>query len=643
MPQKTCPKNTASSLFSMPLDQPAVRGRHKLRELELRNLQSGHTRDCGPAADGRHSIDIPPRAHPTSALITLAEYTKRLTGAEYTSITLLDTGHHETTTERAGDLEAHALAESIQDKHAPHGTRKIFHSLSGNHSYYRLRLLSDAGHPLGFLNVVFPKSTPDDSARRSCLETTADLLGQVLTIHIEKQALEENYTASQLREKKLERQAEVDPLTQVENHSAFERKVQERLTILRTKGSRAAFIMLDIDHFKSINDLYGHSFGDKYLRVISSAISSAFPPPALIGRLGGDEFGVLVETGYTSEIYLEMLLSRCRAAVQRGAAMLGKGDLGRVSIGASLFPEQSETYGELFELADSALYASKHAGRAVNTVFSESHHDKFNSRAIGRRFERAIAEDLLEPYFQPIISTASGARLGYEILARWRDPERGILMPDAFASVFKDYRLAETLTRTMIQRALTAYVSAGLEREPGPPVTLSINLTSFDLLNPEFVFDMQLMLNTHGLEWDMITIEVTEKVMLDERSGQMLRSLQEMRTRGATVALDDFGTGYAGLRHLADWPVDILKIDRSFCAKITETASDKAIAEGILLIAQRCGYQVVAEGVETPSQLDALRALGCPRVQGFLFARPMSSADLARAPSRYIVAPHTVN
>ncbi|WP_339107624.1 bifunctional diguanylate cyclase/phosphodiesterase [Thioclava sp. GXIMD4216] len=623
------------TMVGQPFPPAQTRGTYQLHELEMRNLRAAHWQEKQDATlDATDSSPL--------LLQDLSALAQRLTGATRAHVTLAQDSPAESRTEgftegrtTQEDALSFGLEEVTAQSHL-HGRATPPYSCSTeDYVFYSHGLFSETGRRLGGLSTAFPTSAPACAYRAEQLDTTAQLLAHTLAVHLEKQALQNSYQAAQRRAKRLEREAEVDPLTQVENHCSFERKVAMRLDLLNAKEAQGAFIMLDIDHFKSINDIYGHSFGDKYLRIIASAITSAFPPPAIVGRVGGDEFGIFVETGRTSSNYLETLLSRCRSAVQRGAAMLGKADLGRVSIGASLFPSQGRSFSHLFELADSALYASKHAGRAVNTIFSPSHHERFNSRAIGRRFDEAIGAHRLEPYFQPIVDSGTGEVQGYEVLARWCDPQRGILLPDAFASIFKDYRLAETLTRTVLERALMAYNEAGLGQRGARPASLSINLTAFDLLNPEFVFDVQSMLNRHHLDWSMITIEVTEKVMLDERSGQILRSLLELRTRGAKVALDDFGTGYGGLRHLDNWPVDILKIDRSFCAKLSQSSSGGAIAEAILLIARKCGYEVVAEGVETLEQLQMLKAMGCPRAQGFLFARPMSIEDLIQAPTRY--------
>ncbi|WP_353472920.1 bifunctional diguanylate cyclase/phosphodiesterase [Salipiger sp. H15] len=424
--------------------------------------------------------------------------------------------------------------------------------------------------------------------------------------------------------------AESDAMTGMKNSSAFHDHAASRLA----QGGYHALLLFDIDHFKRVNDLYGHSFGDDYLRRIAVTIRDAMPPDALTGRIGGDEFAALVRLPTRWRDFLDDLLARCSSAVQRTAALMGKPELGRISAGISVHPWHARDFDDLFDLADAALYVSKRAGRSTATVFDPARHDRFSKRILDERFWRATRQNRIVPYFQPIVDLTDGQCFGYEVLARWIDDNGRVLNPTQFEHVFGDYRLADSLTRTLLSASLDL-LAERIVAEGGAGPALSINLTAFDLVNPEFVFDLQAALSDRGLGWSSLILEVTEKVILGDRNGQIYRSLSELRARGVRLAFDDFGTGHGGLRHLRDWPVDILKIDRGFVAHLAGNASDSVIVEAILNIAARCGMRVIAEGVETPEQLALLQELGCHYAQGYFFDGPMPPVALPGARRRY--------
>jgi diguanylate cyclase (GGDEF)-like protein len=432
------------------------------------------------------------------------------------------------------------------------------------------------------------------------------------------------------RATRLQRIAEIDALTQVENPASFEDKVRTRLEGGLT---HAAFVVLDIDHFKLINDLYGHQFGDTYLRTIARALRGAFPEGSIVGRLGGDEFGVLTPIPSGGRSYLEGLLSRCRSAIQRATALQGKPDLGKVSIGASQYPDHGTSYATLYDHADAALYAAKDSGRSISTVFHPDRHERYNSAELAKRFAGAVARGDIRPFFQPQVDLSDGRCIGFEILARWRTERGRLLEPAEFAAIFRDHTLAEKMTRTIMLAAFRDY--ARVIAPTGRPLRLALNVTFFDLMNPEFAFEVQHAVADTGFDWSRLTIEVTEQIMLGDPNGQVFRSLNELRTRGARIALDDFGTGYGGLRHLAQWPVDTIKIDKFFVDGLVGGQRERAVFEAMTGMCARLGYEVIAEGVETPQQIQALTAHGCRYAQGYIFDRPLAGEELANAPAVY--------
>ncbi|MBF9029064.1 EAL domain-containing protein [Rhodobacterales bacterium HKCCE3408] len=451
-----------------------------------------------------------------------------------------------------------------------------------------------------------------------------------------KLALELDLVASNRRLNQVQRIAETDGLTGLTNAATFTEQATE---ILRSSREPMALIVVDIDHFKRINDLYGHQFGDRFLQVVARTLRSVVPEGALLGRIGGDEFAVLTHTRRGGQPFVESLMGRCLTAMQRTSAMMGKTQLGRISLGASLYPTHAADFRELFEQADASLYASKTSGRGTTTFYSEDQIVGMHSGQLVQRMETAMAKNRIRPYFQPIADLSTGLCHGFEALARWNDPERGLLPPEAFSAALVDHRLAEMLTRHLIPQALAKFSDAArsFRERGGAKLRLSINLTEFDFRNAEFVFDLQQAVADTEIDWSDLVIEVSENTMLDAQDGQVFRTLNELRIRGAHVALDDFGTGYGGLRHLSGWPVDVLKIDRHFVKSLADGPTERAITSAIIDIARRSNFTTVAEGIETLEQLATLRDLGCQFGQGYLFSDAVAPEEVEACALRYEV------
>ncbi|QOL82311.1 putative bifunctional diguanylate cyclase/phosphodiesterase [Pseudooceanicola spongiae] len=525
------------------------------------------------------------------------------------------------------------LTTGLTDHYAPMG-RMARHDAEASH--YRSCTLRGAqarsgigralflqtGECIGAIGIGLPE--PGRDARTPGLDQVALNFEFLLDGWWARFALEQDLSDSRKRALRLQRISETDPLTGLENTSAFEGKVRERLT---DPDQPSAFILIDIDHFKLVNDLYGHQFGDTYLKVVSKAIYDSFQSGSIVGRLGGDEFGVLTDLPKMGDSYLRSLLSRCRNTILRATAYMNKPELGRVSIGAALFPDQSLEYEHLYKRADLALYASKASGRGMATVYSDEVGNRFDQSELAKTFQAACRAGQVVPYFQPIIDLASGETRAFEVLCRWENPRHGVITAEMFSAIFEDHNLATLLTRHMIQSALKHFTAG--QRDLKVPAKMSLNVTYFDLMDREFVFDFQAALSDFNVEWSSIIIEVQETVVMGEPNGQVFRSLEELRRRGAQIALDDFGTGYGALRHLKNWPVDIVKIDRSFVRDLSTDFRDRAIVNSIIQLAKELGFSVVAEGIETRDQATQLVEMGCEFGQGFIYGRPQGPTGFA--------------
>ncbi|WP_425102046.1 putative bifunctional diguanylate cyclase/phosphodiesterase [Tropicibacter sp. S64] len=420
------------------------------------------------------------------------------------------------------------------------------------------------------------------------------------------------------------RRAELDGLTLVENAASFRAICEHRIA---NCSGELALVLIDLDHFKSINDIYGHQFGDTYLKAIGRSLGGLRALDAIVGRIGGDEFAVLMEASKITDSYLQVILHQINAKVQRDLTKLKKPGLGRMSMGVSVYERHGETFDELFQRADAALYATKAAGRNGVVIFDEQLHGQYDRRSLGLRFERALERGEIIPYFQPIINLQTGLCHGVEALVRWLDPELGLLTPASFSGIMSDHSQAEKLTRTMAQQALAILSKArGVGRMS--KAVLTLNVTHFDLMRPEFVFDIQEWLTCSGVDWESLKIEVTEQTMLGDIEGQVFRTLAEIRTRGARVALDDFGTGYGGLEHLKAWPVDVIKVDRNFISAMENSVRGRAVVSGLCTIAHDLGLGVIAEGIETREVRDMLMEMHCGFGQGYLYSKPVAADEI---------------
>lgn len=538
-------------------------------------------------------------------------------------------------------LVARSLDSLGQDSLAPRSGENALYSLR-DYVLAHDQLFDAHGQHSGHLLLFFPAGASQDwtgaMARSLALTVTRDRQMFEALSQAELDLLSETRRADRFR-----RQSEQDQLTRLDNRISFRNKVESALD---DPDHDYALIAIDIDDFKALNDLYGHSFGDQHLKQVARTIEQCFPRAVARGRLGGDEFAVLVPlapSGQMDETRLrklaEMEMVRLSHDVQRADARHGNRNLGHISQGAALAPLQGSRFERLFDMADAALYSAKASSSTTPRVFQASEHDSYSFRLLQSRFLKALDRNEIVPHFQPLVNLSTGRVYGFEALARWQDPSRGLLSPARFTGVLHDHGLAPRLTASICTQALDVLgrrQQAGRPRDHddhGPEV-ISINLTAFEVLDQEFVFDLQALLTSFGLDWCNIILEVTENIMLSASDESSIRTLLEMRSRGARVALDDFGTGYGTLSHLVDMPVDIIKIDRSFVMPLVPGQPGAKIVEGIVSMAHSLGYKVVAEGVERPEVHDFLVSIGCDYGQGYLYSRPLAQDRLPEPGAR---------
>lgn len=423
---------------------------------------------------------------------------------------------------------------------------------------------------------------------------------------------------------RLEAQAHTDALTGLPNRLAFEIDLSARL---EQPGNGGALITMDLDRFKDINDSLGHGAGDELLKQVASRLRAQSGPDDFACRFGGDEFSLIVargpgETNADLERRVESVHAELTKPVHLGDLAFEIG----ASMGVSLWPDDGREISTLIRRADSAMYRTKREQRGIGW-FSEELDDEAPRRLeLLRALRVAIADNEFEVQLQPKVSSDDGHLVGVEALARWNHPEYGSISPMEFVPLLTQVGLVSDLTRLVIQKAV---VTARTLENAGFAVPVALNLTPRDLLEPRFCEFLVEALEAENVDPSQLLVEVTEDVMIVDFDTSV-EALRRIREAGVKVAIDDFGTGYSSLQHLHRLPVDQLKIDRSFVARLGTDDSAMAVVRASVNIARDLGLLTVAEGVEDALSLQLAHGLGCDQVQGYLVSRPLPVAEFVQ-------------
>lgn len=432
---------------------------------------------------------------------------------------------------------------------------------------------------------------------------------------------------SQLKktEARLARLAHYDPLTELPNRLLFHSRMEHALERAHRQNEQVALLLIDLDRFKDVNDSLGHPAGDELLQKVVARVRVRLRDEDTLARLGGDEFVVLLENltqpqdaGRVAQEIIDTLAPVFR--LNSGAEVFIS-----ASVGISLYPDHGATPSELTQHADAALYLAKGQGRHTYRYYTEALTRATQERlSMEARLRRALAGDELQVYYQPQLDIASGRIVGAEALVRWLDPEKGIIMPDRFIHIAEDsgliIALGEYVLRTACRQA-RAWHDAG-----HPPLRLAVNLSPRQFAHPDLGGQIKSVLQETGFDPNYLELEITESALMSE-GGDAAALLQQLKTLGLRLAIDDFGTGYSSLSYLRHFPLDTLKIDKSFVRDIPHHRDDMEIATAIIELAHILGFTVLAEGVEDAPQLAFLRQHGCDLYQGFICSRPVPSSE----------------
>jgi diguanylate cyclase (GGDEF)-like protein/PAS domain S-box-containing protein len=427
----------------------------------------------------------------------------------------------------------------------------------------------------------------------------------------------------------LKRQAEMqrhhalhDELTGLPNRRNLYEHLNEKMETTRLADG-FALLLVDLDRFKEVNDVLGHQSGDDLLCQVAERFGREVREEDLLARLGGDEFAVLVSGRNGAEAGLE-IARRLSDALDREFLLSGVPVHVEASIGIARFPHDGRDATALLRCADSAMYAAKDLSTELELFDGDrDHHSPTRLKRLGE-LRQALTRDELVLHYQPKLRLGTGNVVGVEALVRWLHPDQGLLPPGEFVPLAEQTGLIKPLTSFVLRTSLE---QLAVWRRAGHDLTIAVNVSERSLLDPEFPAEVAHVLRGTGIPSDRLELEITEgTIMADpERAAGVLRRLDAL---GVSLSLDDFGTGYSSLSRLRELPIDEIKIDRSFAARIEADERDVAIMRSTIELGHNLGCSVVAEGLETAEALDCVAALGCDTGQGFHIARPLDAASL---------------
>ncbi|MEM1187811.1 MAG: EAL domain-containing protein [Pseudomonadota bacterium] len=441
-------------------------------------------------------------------------------------------------------------------------------------------------------------------------------------------------------EERIHQLAYYDPLTALPNRELFRRRAERALVSSGRNDEKVALIFLDLDGFKYVNDSEGHEAGDELLRVVADRLQSSLrgidvvakfgkdlSDRASVSRLGGDEFTILIaET--TGPDMIAAVVDRVLEVLRVPVRVHGREFEITGSAGVAVYPEDGSDVDTLLKHADIAMYEAKKNGRDGYRFYARKMHRVVEQRlSIGSRLKKALADNELSLHYQPKVDLNTGRIVGVESLLRWTDRELGSVSPAVFIPVAEETGLIRQLGEWVLRTACEqASQWSGIERAPA---SIAVNLSGHQLRRPDFAKFVEQCVAVAGIDPTMLELELTESLLMDNTK-DTVTLLHQLKELGAQMSVDDFGTGYSSLAYLKNFPLDKLKIDRSFVNDLSDRYSDSVIVRAIIGLARNLEMDTIAEGVETEGQLRALKRFGCDQVQGFLLFKPMPAEEVER-------------
>jgi diguanylate cyclase (GGDEF)-like protein len=427
-------------------------------------------------------------------------------------------------------------------------------------------------------------------------------------------------------EKRVRHLAYNDPLTGLPNRSLFFDQLGRRIEEAQKTGEPVAVLFLDLDRFKNVNDSLGHDVGDRLLVAVAQRIRNSVRNADCVARLGGDEFTVVLANVTNAAAAATAAQNICRS-LANSFQIDGYDIFVTTSVGISMFPNDGADAGTLLKHADTAMYRAKKT-KAGFQFFEAAMEQSISERVrLENDLRRALQRNELEVYYQPQARFENNQIVGMEALVRWNHPTRGLVSPLEFIPLAEEAGLIEAIGEWVLRTAcaqLQRWIQSGL-----PMMRVSVNLSVKQLLQPDFTQTVERALDDTGLRPYLLELEITESTLM-EHAEDTLEALERLRNLGVRLAIDDFGTGYSSLAYLKRFPVDVVKVDRSFVRDVPHDADDAAIVKGIIALAHSLRLEVVAEGVETEAQREFLHAQACDMLQGYYLSMPVPADQFAR-------------
>lgn len=424
---------------------------------------------------------------------------------------------------------------------------------------------------------------------------------------------------------KLDYQAHHDSLTTLPNRVKFQKEVEKIIDLNKHNNAKSAILFIDLDHFKNINDSFGHDIGDKVLKITASRIRECIRKDDILARFGGDEFVVLIN-GFENEKDLEEISKHLIGCISKPVLINNRTMFVACSIGISIHKKHSRTYQDFIKYADTAMYKAKDAGRNNYQFYTSGMTDVAFERVLMETSMRfALDKEEFTVHYQPQVNGKTNQMIGMEALVRWNHPDMGLISPGAFIPLAEETGLIIALDQWVMltgMKQMRAWYDLGYTLG-----RLSLNLSVKHLQQRDFITVVKEMLNKTGCKAEWIEFEIIESHIMNNIV-ESIETLERIQALGISIAIDDFGTGYSSLSYLKKLPLDKLKIDRSFIVDIPDNKEDAAITNAIIAIAKSLNLIVIAEGVETEKQKNYLLECGCDNIQGYFYYRPMPAEDM---------------
>ena len=498
--------------------------------------------------------------------------------------------------------------------------------------------------------IVMLSGIDDETIMLNCLKEGAQdfLLKSEISSHSLMRAIRYAQERKQLS-LQMRYLAQHDALTGLANRTLFIERVKRAIARANRDESFCAIIFIDVDNFKSVNDTLGHEAGDKLLTILAQRIQSSLRDKDLVGRLGGDEFSVLIE-GVPKQTTLVKIAQQLLETVQDPVIIYNKTIHTSISVGIASYPSStsstsqtstnqtssnhtssnqtsSEIASRLIKCADLAMYKAKQSGRNNYCFYSEDLQQLANEYAnLKIDLHNALVNNEFELYYQPQVLAANNQIAGVEALIRWHHPSRGIISPDKFIPVAESSGLINAIGDWVIEHAcrqLKRWLSQFSDSNPA--LTMAINVSALQIRQPNLAEKICSVVEECQLPYGQIELEITESALIEDID-QCVLKLQSLSGQGIQMAIDDFGTGFSSFRHLQQMPLKTLKIDKTFIDQICTTSKNHTIVKAIIAMAHALHMIVVAEGIESQEQAALLKKLGCDKLQGFYFSKPLTAS-----------------